>query len=179
MEKVKKRQSGTALQNEKEVYAFLSKTIYEELIEYGVDEEYIFVFSLYLQWIVAKVYAKVSEKDDPTSTINILENLQTELNIHTGNKGNDPTASLADTLFTDNTETLISIYDDVYRPAGSLTWVLEWEALCESYYLANSYSMQTCLVLLRIVNECLDKPPKRSDLAMNILLITQVSQHNI
>src|SRR5690606_23234165 len=72
-----KGKANIHLENEKGIYAFLSKTIYNELIEEGIDQENILTLSLYLHWTVIREYTTVSSKSNIYNTKAILKETQT------------------------------------------------------------------------------------------------------
>jgi hypothetical protein len=175
MKLLNKKDARLSMENQKEIYAFLSKTIYNELIEYGIDEEYTFPFSLYLHWAVVRRYAKASKNANIYNTEKILKNLQATLEV--GNEAyNQKLTNFIDAFFTDNSETLFSIYEDVNQADAPLVWLQEWHRLCKFCYTTNKSKKLTCLTLLRIVNECLNMPHHKTEISLNILLRIEKKQ---
>lgn len=178
MEKGNKTNSGLRIDNERKVYAFLSKTIYDELIEYGVDDEYTFSFLLYLHWVIAKKYCRVSPGFDIDNIEKILRHIENTLQADKKTHNQNLT-DFINAFFVDNGEILVSIYKDVYQATAPPAWLKEWQNLCECCYNTNNFKIQTCLTLLRITNECLSMSYNTTDISINILLKIQQQQTTI
>lgn len=174
-ERKNKSNSGIDIENQRKVYTFLSKTIYNELIEYGVDDEYIFPFLLHLHWIIVKKYGQVYKPRNIYNTEKVLRHMESSL--ETGKEAHKKDITdFIDAFFTDNAEILFSIYKDVYQTDTPPTWLKEWESLCESCYDISKFKMRTCLTLLRIANECLTVSSDTTEISLNTLLRIQ-KQH--
>ncbi|ACU02772.1 hypothetical protein [Pedobacter heparinus] len=163
-----KKDIRLSIVNQKKIYAFLSKTIYNELIEYGVEEEYTFPFLLYLHWTVIKKYTDVSRNTIIYNTEKILHKLQNTIEAEK-EIYNQELTDFIETLFADNSEILISIYQDVCETDSPPIWLQEWQNLCEFCYTTKSQRL-ICLSLLKIVNECLNMPHHKTNISLNILL---------
>lgn len=87
------------------VYAFLSRTIYDELIEYGIDQEYILTLSLYFHTSVIKEYFVSEDIHQPT----IFESISKHYNMEFNESHND----VEHAVYNENLEVFCSIYDDV------------------------------------------------------------------
>lgn len=172
MEKAKRKCANLAVQNQQKIYAFLSKTIYDELIEFGADQEYIFPFSFYLHWAVLRKYGQISKKRGSFKTIEILRNIEIE-----SEEDKDDSAqyisNFVDTVFENDLDGLISIYSDIYQDNGRPLWLGEWCDICEFCFETSNDKIKTCLILLKIVNESLSIGDYVLSISLNILVRIQ------
>lgn len=102
------RSFGLDMGSQRKVYAFLSKTIYDELVEYGVDDEYVFPLLLQFHWVVIKKSGTVYQSGSISTTEKVLRHMKSSLD-----PGSDAhridTTDFYDVLFADNVEILFSI----------------------------------------------------------------------
>src|SRR5690606_19308116 len=127
-----------------QTYSFLSKTIYDELLEVGVDSEAIFTLGFYFYISVIKEFLQMTKGNE--HRLNLLENT-------TEHKSDEDNEALALTLFRENRESLFVIIDDVYslNMTSDFVSIYAWKDLCRKLYSTKSNETKVCFFLIQAI----------------------------
>lgn len=161
------------IKNNKAVNAFISRTILEVLIHYGMDFERIFTFSVYMQMVIIKscfpVQIQAGQIIDEILSywINNKDNSK-----HTEEKISDEELS---NLYTANRGLMMEIYDDVWNncPPDS-EWIKDWNQACIKACNKNNSPYENCIELLDALNVHLEA--SHNELISTLYLIKKTLQ---
>lgn len=154
-------------------YAFLSGTIYDELIDHGVDQEYIFSLSLYFHICI------MEEFFDSEGVYNLA--IFETISDHCGIQFNDSNNNVANALYKENFAFFRSIYDDINNSKASseLSWLMDWKNLCRHAFESDKEKAMVCVAMFKAVNESLDLPEEGVMAPPTIIKLVQMIYQEI